>query len=166
MDRIEGHHHVDNNPACNPDQVWDLCEWGKRWPWQNVSHITIKHFVEHVPHGTGKDGFIRFFERCWHILKPGGTIECTFPWYASIGAFSDPTHMRYITPLTFYYLSRAWLKSRNIEHYDMACDFEVVSGNARMSEGLEKVTQDQQGTLLASSWNAAHEGVAVLKAIK
>lgn len=165
LDRIEGHHHVDNNPACKPDQVWDLCDWGRRWPWQNVSHITIKHFVEHIPHGTGKDGFIRFFERCWHILKPGGTIECTFPWYASIGAFSDPSHRRYITPLTFHYLSRAWLKERKIEHYDLTCNYDV-SVSARLSVDTEALAEDQRERALRGLWNASHEGVAYLKAIK
>jgi predicted SAM-dependent methyltransferase len=157
---------VDNNPACKPDELWDLCEWGKRWPWQNVHHITIKHFIEHISHGTGKDGLIRFFERCWHILKPGGTIECTFPWYTSIGAFSDPTHRRFITPMTFSYLSREWLRSRKIEHYDMACDFQVVSVVAKLAEGMEELTVDQQSASLQGNWNAAHEGVAVLRAIK
>lgn len=166
MDRLEGYHHVDISPVCAPDQAWDLLDLSKRWPWQNISEIEIRHFVEHIPHGTGKDHFIRFFERCWHILKPGGTVTVVFPWYASIGAFSDPSHRRFITPLTFSYLSRAWLKSRNIEHYEMTCDFEVVSVVARLAEGLDKVDEAERGRLLLSTWNAAHEGVAVLRAIK
>ena len=166
MDRLDGYHHVDNNPACNPDQVWNLQDLSRRWPWQDVSDIQVKHYIEHIPHGTGKDHFIRFFERCWYILKPGGTMTIRWPWYASIGAFSDPTHQRFITPMTFHYLSREWLQSRKIEHYDMVCDFQIVSNTCTLGASLEGLDDAGRGRAIETQINAAHEGITVLKAIK
>lgn len=167
MKRVPGYHHVDISSACNPDEVWDLLDLSKRWPWQGVSDILLEHFIEHIPHGSGgKDYFIRFFERCWHVLRTNGTVTVRFPWYASIGAFSDPTHVRFITPMTFNYLSREWLRSRKIEHYDMDCDFEVVSVAGGMAQQIEGLSEEQQQAAMWTQWNAFHEGTAVLRAIK
>ena len=71
----------------------------------------MPNFLEHIPHGDvkGLDMFYLFFNRCWGILEPGGTMDITYPWYTSIGAFSDPTHQRIITQLTFHYLDRVYL---------------------------------------------------------
>lgn len=167
MDRMEGHHHVDINVACKPEQVWDLLDLSRRWPWSNVSHIELRHFIEHIPHGDGgKDHFIRFFERCWHVLRPNGTMAIRWPWYQSIGAYSDPTHRRFITPLTFSYLSKKWLKERNIEHYDMACDFEVVSNAGAVAQSIEHLQGEERDRAIQTQWNAAHEGITQLRAIK
>ena len=167
MDRIEGHHHVDVNVACKPEQVWDLLDLSRRWPWQNVSHIELRHFIEHIPHGDGgKDHFIRFFERCWYVLRPNGTMSIRWPWYQSIGAFSDPTHRRFITPLTFHYLSRAWLKNRKIEHYDMLCDFEVTSNTGTGGQNIEHLDEAAREAAIQTLWNVAQEGVTTLRAIK
>ena len=162
MDRIEGCHHVDINPACHPDQVFDLLDLSQRWPWSGVKDIQIKHYIENIPHGTGKDHFIRFFERCWHLLLPDGTMTIRWPWYASIGAVADPTHQRLIAPLTFHYLSREWLRSRKIDHYEMACDFEVVSTVATVQSQEDAENEAKMNSL----WNAAQEGITVLRAIK
>ena len=166
-DRVEGYHHVDVSPACAPDQVWDLLDFSKRWPWHDVKHILVKHFVEHIPHGDGgKDYFIRFFDRCWHILRPGGDMTVTYPWYTSIGAFSDPTHRRIITPLTFSYLSKAWLAEHKIDHYAQDCDFDIIQNVSGLAVEHEQSSPDQQGSFLRTQWNAAHEGTVVLKARK
>lgn len=164
MDRIEGYHHVDINPACNPDEVRDLLKGD--WTWSGVEDIQIKHYVEHIPHGKGKDLFIRFFERCWDALKHDGTMTIRYPWYASVGAFADPTHRRVITPLTFNYLSQAWLLDRKIEHYDIDCDFEVVSTAATTGVLVMGVPEEQRESAINTMWNGAHEGVTVLRAIK
>lgn len=167
MKRVPGYHHVDISSACNPDQAWDLMDMSKRWPWHGVSEILIEHYIEHIPHGPGgKDYFIRFFERCWHVLKPNGTMTVRFPWYSSIGAFSDPTHVRFITPMTFSYLSREWLKNRKIEHYDMDCDFEVVKIEGGMAAHVEPLPENERNHAVFTQWNASHEGTATLRAIK
>ena len=167
MDRIEGYHHVDSNPDCKPDQVMDLLDFTEPWPWEMVEDIQIKHFVEHIPHGFGqKDMFIQFFERCWLALRHGGTMTIRYPWYSSVGAFADPTHHRVITPLTFNYLSAAWLLDRKIEHYDVDCDFEVVSTACTTGHLVMDVPEAQREAAISTMWNGAHEGVTVLRAIK
>ena len=165
MDRIEGYTHVDINPACKPDIIYDVLA-NKVWPWENVDDIQIKHFIEHIPHGDGKDMFIRFFENCWLALKHNGTINIRYPWYSSIGAYADPTHHRVITPLTFSYLSRAWLEDRKIQHYDIGCDFEVVQTSCEVSALVVSVPESERETAISTMWNGAHEGMATLRAIK
>lgn len=124
------------------------------WPIESnsVEEINCSHYIEHIPHTNYKaelekildnsttfeefkqnlkdskpevDGFIKFINELYRILKPGGTAKLVAPYYSSIRTIGDPTHIRPIGDSTFWYLSKEWLKNNKLEHYGIDCDFDV-----------------------------------------
>lgn len=70
------------------------------WPWEDNSFEEIVAFdvLEHL------DDFIAFFNECWRILKPGGSVLVQVPRYDSMNVAIDPTHKRGYHPKSFEYL--------------------------------------------------------------
>lgn len=60
------------------------------WPWADcqINTIIAHSVLEHL------DSFYAFFDECWRILKPGGTVEVIVPRYDHINVAIDPTHKR------------------------------------------------------------------------
>ncbi len=79
------------------DKVHNL----EKFPWpfkDNEFEIIIaNHFLEHV------SDLIKTLEEIHRICKPGAIIEVKVPYFASAGAFQDPTHKRFFTLRSFEY---------------------------------------------------------------
>ena len=105
---------------------WDLFH---NFPWgfakdNSVDEIFSSHMLEHLPHGDGyHDPFYQFFDEIYRILKPGGIARFVCPYYSSVRAIQDPTHMRSIGEPTFFYLSKKWRELNKLTHYPITCDF-------------------------------------------
>ena len=111
---------VDIFPCEGVDIVADL----NKYPWSfaeenSVYELYCSHFIEHVA------DIKSFMEECWRILMPSGHITFIAPYYTSIRAFQDFTHVRPISEATFYYFNQDWLKANKLEHYGVRCNFAV-----------------------------------------
>lgn len=115
------------------------------WPWadESVDELHASHFVEHIPardvdlddiafpsggkvienNFVGQDMLFAFFDECYRILKPGGTMKVVVPALQSVRAFQDPTHRRFIPAELFMYLNADWRKSAGLDHYRVRCHF-------------------------------------------
>lgn len=104
------------------DQVVDLTVFP--WPWADgsVEEVIISHYVEHVP------DLISFMNELYRILIPNGKATVTAPYWTSVRAIQDPTHVRGISEQTFLYFNQDWLKSVNIDHYNIKADFDFTYG--------------------------------------
>lgn len=93
------------------------------WPFEDnsVFEINCSHYAEHVV------DLKSFMEECYRILMPMGIMTITGPYYSSIRATQDFTHVRSLNELTFQYFSKDWLKVAMLEHYDIKCDFENIN---------------------------------------
>jgi len=111
---------VDRSPDVNPDILYDLDIYP--WPFEDDSAFEIfsSHFIEHV-----KD-IKAFMEECWRILIPRGRLVIVAPYYSSIRAFQDYTHVRSISEATFNYFNQEWIKANKLEHYGVKCNFEQI----------------------------------------
>lgn len=135
------------------DYVFDLQQYP--WPIESesVEEINCSHYIEHIPHDTlridiykililstsfedmkekllnelkeQKDGLILFFNELYRILKPGGKVRIVSPYYASMRAIGDPTHVRSIGDSTCWYLSKDWMIANGLQHYGLDCNFDV-----------------------------------------
>ncbi len=94
----------DHHPLPGVDVVMDLDTFP--WPFDNdsASDIFASHIYEHV----GKP--IDFVLECWRVLKPGGRLTIICPHWTSENAFTDPTHVRFVTDRTFDY----WCKGETL----------------------------------------------------
>lgn len=103
-----------------------------RFPWPGLADSSFEyaiasHIVEHIPHEVMEtwatyepdskviesttdrkaelDGFFRFYQEVWRILKHDAIITTIVPYGMSTSAMQDPTHTRYVMPQTFTYLT-------------------------------------------------------------
>ncbi len=156
------------------DIVHDL----NSYPWpiedNSVDEVFCSHYVEHIPHEnlrgileksssfeefkekaleTDRDGFIKFMNEVYRILKPKGRALITAPHYASIRAFGDPTHIRYIGDFSFYYFSKEWRKVHDLEHYGIECNFDIKYSYF-ISNDLALKSEEVQQKAFREDWNS------------
>lgn len=157
---------VDIAETSSADIVYDL----RQYPWPiesgTVDEINCSHYVEHIPHdihnpNDSRDGFIQFFDEIYRILKPGGKVNITCPYYTSIRAYGDPTHCRYIGEWSFYYLSKDWIKANKLEHYGINADFDMKY-SYYVSNDLALKAEEIRNDAFRHQWNVIDDIIVEL----
>lgn len=102
----------------NADVICDLEQFP--WPFEDssVDEVYCSHYIEHT-----RD-LIAFFNELYRVMKPGATAEIIAPYYSSIKAWQDPTHVRAISENTFFYCNREWRLINKLGHYPIVADFD------------------------------------------
>lgn len=97
-----------------------VCDLNKGIPLKDNSVIEIqaRHVLEHL------DNIPTIAEEMWRVCKPGARIFIKAPYYASIGAFKDPTHKSFITEHTFNYFGVQRHKT-NLPDYRYLASFAI-----------------------------------------
>jgi predicted SAM-dependent methyltransferase len=72
------------------------------------------------------EGLFKFMDEVYRILVPKGKIRVIAPYYTSIRAIQDPTHVRSIGEVTFMYFNKEWRKVNGLDHYSIKCDFDFT----------------------------------------
>ena len=128
----EGFTGIDIAPGKGVDIVHDL----NKYPWplkdNSVDEVNISHYVEHTP------DLIKFMNELYRIMKPGGKCEIVAPYYSSMRAWQDPTHVRAISEATFLYFNQEWLKTNGLDHYDVSADFDFSYGYVMSPEWISR----------------------------
>ena len=156
--------------AGDADILHDLNDFP--WPVKtsSVQEAFCSHYVEHIPHwrpGFAKDGFWLFFEEAHRILRNEATIEIIHPYLKSDRAFWDPTHVRFIHEVTWYYLSRVWREAQGLDHYDTDVDFEIVTiEGTGLADELSARSIEAQNFARNHYWNTIPDLRVILKALK
>jgi hypothetical protein len=161
----DGYVGIDLEP--DSDIVWDLF----RFPWPiktgSVQEISVSHFAEHIPHYRPewgvRDGWFLFWEEVHRIAKKGALIHVVHPYVMSARAFWDPTHVRFIHEMSWYYLDKPWRELNGLGHYTEA-DFEVVviSGTG-IADDISTRTPEHQAYARAHYWNVIPDLAVELK---
>ena len=120
------------------DVVLDLTEFP--WPWEenSVGEIQCSHYVEHT------SNLIAFMDECCRIMAPGAKMVITAPYYSSMRAAQDPTHLRAICESTFLYFNKGWMKSNRLDHYGIKSDFDFSYQYMLSPEWAVRSTETQQ----------------------
>ncbi len=78
---------------------------GKKLPFKlksnSVTLLSCRNLVEKI--NPLNDGFIKFMNECWRVLKEGGQFRILTPYAGSMGYWADPTNVNGCTPHTFQY---------------------------------------------------------------
>jgi SAM-dependent methyltransferase len=92
------------------------------WPFEDnsVDAIFCSHYIEHVP------DLVSFANELYRIMKTGAKAEIIAPYYTSIRAWQDPTHVRAISERTFQYFNKNSRKALGVVHYPITADFDFV----------------------------------------
>ena len=96
------------------------------YPWpiedESVSEIKCIMYIEHV-----KD-LMKFMNEVHRVLVKGGTASFVAPYYSSMRAMQDPTHVRPISEATFLYYNKQWRDANKLDHYPITADFDFTYG--------------------------------------
>jgi predicted SAM-dependent methyltransferase len=177
FDKREGWDNADHFAECEPDLLFNIED--VPWPIADSSYdqILMKHVLEHV--GASFADFRAIMQELYRILTPGGLLEIHVPHYRHDTWWSDPTHVRAFTPLTFQMMSKKqndlWIKAKanyTMLAYVMELDFEVdkviqvydPNWYAQVREG--KISQEQIRNLAQTQWGVVKELQVVLRAVK
>ncbi len=142
-----GHQGVDLYPG--PGVTWqcdlDVIPWVLRpvgihriddWtaqPDNSVDGVTCNHLVEHV-----RD-LPRFMAELWRVCKPGATVEISHPYQFNVRAWQDPTHVRALNEISWFYFDAKWRGNR--PEFG-ASDFELVELDAVPEENWKETAKE------------------------
>ncbi len=101
---------IDINPSWKPDIIADLSKgipildpFGKCIPLVNCDEILAHDVLEHIP------DLVSAMTNCLNMLKEGGIMDISVPYYLSLGAWQDPTHVRAFNENSWiYYTDWFW----------------------------------------------------------
>ena len=139
------------------------------FPWtfaqdNSVDEIFCSHFLEHIKHGDGyHDPLFQFMDEVHRILKPGGIARFVCPYYTSVRAFQDPTHLRFISEPMFHYFTKKWRELNKLTHYPVKCDFEIVKLDHAVSEEMTGKAQDAVAYQAMHMWNVVQDIMITLR---
>mgnify|MGYP003954879041 CR=1 FL=1 len=88
---------VDLNASTNPDIVHNLNKFPYPFESSSVDKIIMDNTLEHL------QDIIAVMEELYRIVKPGGSVKIITPYFRSVWAIIDPTHLHYFTTNSFAY---------------------------------------------------------------
>lgn len=177
FDKRDGFVNADNFPECQADLFIDIEQ--TPWPLEDSSFdfVLMKHVLEHV--GADFPTFRSVMQELYRVIAPGGMIEIHVPHFRHDTWWSDPTHVRAFTPLTFQMMSKKqndhWISEKanyTMLAYALKVDFELVEAvhvyDATWSQKVVtgELTQEQLRTLADQQWGVVKEMQVKLRAVK
>ena len=177
FDKRDGWLNVDSFAECDPDQMLDSEQTPWDLPDNAFEHVRLKHVLEHV--GQDFTVFAAVMREIYRVTAPGGLVEIHVPHVRHDTFWSDPTHVRAFTPLTFKMMSkrqnREWVAAR--ANYTMLAlvmdvDFETEAMVqvydpawwAKVERG--EITREALRDSAHEKWNVARELQVRLRAVK
>lgn len=137
------------------------------WPFADNScdEMFCSHFFEHL---TGQQR-IAFMQEAWRILTPGSGIKIICPYYSSMRAVQDPTHVfPPISESTFLYFNKKWMTDNGLDHYPIDldhCDFDFSYGHDWTPEWASR-SEEARANALKLYINVVNDIHVVLQARK
>jgi SAM-dependent methyltransferase len=140
------------------------------YPDASFDSVSAFDFLEHVPRVLpAADGrstilpFIRLMNEIWRVLVPSGRFYAVTPAVPSLEAFSDPTHVNYLTEHTHDYfcgeqpLARAYgfIGRFDLKRAERALLPEDFEADARLTwiRAVKKAVRGARGRLTHVVWD-------------
>lgn len=98
---------LDCNAHVEPDLLCTLGQDPIALPDDSVDFVVALHVLEHIGSHPGDiTAWFQFWQEVYRVMKPGATLQFECPYYSSVWAWADPTHVRAISEFTFLYLNQ------------------------------------------------------------
>lgn len=147
---------IDIAPIEGVDIVHDL----NTYPWpiedDSVEEVWCSHYIEHVPN------LILFMNEVHRIMKKGAQATFIAPYYTSMRAWQDPTHVRAISEASYYYYNKNWRELNKLEHYGITADFEIKSWAHSWSAAWANRSQEAKNFALTHYNNVVDDLWAII----
>lgn len=132
-----------------------ICDFEHELPLKtnSVEIMNMSHIMEHV-----RD-LIPFMEEVYRVCRPGAKVRIVVPYYASRGAFRDPTHVRFITEDTFQYFEQP-------TDYGVKTNFRIENIAYDMRKPFRYFPKYFQKRFRRYLWNVVDNMSVALRAVK
>lgn len=177
FDQREGFINIDSWGGCKPDLLLNL--ESIPWPFadHSVTEIVARHVIEHL--APDFNSFSTLWKEIYRVCSDGCELHIAVPYYKLNEYWSDPSHVRVYTPLTFAMFSKAenkrWQEeasSNTMLAMQLDIDFQVVRSEviwqphwqSRLDRG--ELTPDQLLEIERDRWNVVKELNFHLVAVK
>ena len=128
-----GYEGVDLNP--DAQHVVDLAVYPWPFPDNSVTAARSSHLVEHMVDLVG------FMGELWRVCENGAEVWISHPYQFNVRAWQDPTHVRCINEISWFYFDAKWRGGSRPEFG--ATDFELVELDAIPApEWADKAKED------------------------
>lgn len=106
------------------------------WPWadDSVQGANSNQLVEHIVDLVG------FMNELWRVCKDGAEVTIQHPYQFSVRAFQDPTHVRALNEISFFYFDKTCGYSAAGDFGP--ADFEIVELDAIPEENWKLVAAE------------------------
>ncbi len=126
----------------------------------SVYEVHCSHYAEHVP------DLIKFMEECYRIMMDQSILTIIAPYYTSVRAWQDPTHVRAISEMTWLYYNEEWRKINKLEHYNIKCNFKIESNKFVFDPTYISKSDEAREWARKHLNNVVMDIIVVLRAIK
>lgn len=151
---------LDMNPLVSPDLVCTLGRDRIDLPDASVDFVVALHVIEHIGSSPGDvQAWWQFWTEVYRVMKPGARLQFECPYYSSVWAWADPTHVRAISEFTFLYLNQDAYRSNRatgaMPDYRPPFDFvadgdlEKIADHTNAGVRAQEAITFIRGTLLA-----------------
>ena len=157
--RMNGFIGVDIAKMDTVDVVHDMNVFPYPFEDDSAEEILLIDILEHLP------DTVRVIEEVWRICRNGAVVKINVPYYNSLGASQDPTHIRFFTEHTFDYFTEdgaTWLSAYNYYSNARFKILSVMPGQSRLLSFLPRRMQ----FFMAHHFATIHNIEIVLKALK
>jgi SAM-dependent methyltransferase len=115
---------------------WEpIREWGVGWPTDSVDGARCSHLVEHLP------DLVAFMRELHRVMKPGALVEIQHPYQFNVRAWQDPTHVRCLNEVSWFYFDKEWRGGAEWGGYGDT-DFRLVELDAIPMPDWQKVADE------------------------
>jgi hypothetical protein len=136
---LDGYVNVDINSLWKPDIVCDISKAIPIGTENKCQEIIAHDVLEHIP------DLVPAMTNCLDMLVEGGTMDISVPYYLSLGAWQDPTHVRAFNENSWlYYTDWFWYLGWQTHR------FEIVTLKFLLSTYGESIKFQPEAQLLAS----------------
>jgi SAM-dependent methyltransferase len=127
------------------DVVLDLDHEKLPFPDNRFEAVYAHHVLEHIRNLADVLGELH------RVCKPGAIIDIVVPYYTCVGAFGDPTHVRFFTYRTFEHFA----ETEDKERYTWFSATRFKIGRRRI--GFGRLFRLMQVAFLANRWPNIYE---------
>lgn len=126
----------------------------------SVTGVIAFHFFEHIPNT------VALMHELYRVCQHGAVIKIKVPYFKSIGAFKDPTHVSFFTERTFEYFAANAPDAFNLPEYNFAVNFRVKKLTYIWSKKWIRLLPFKRSFWLQHFWNIARTMYVELEVIK
>jgi len=155
----EGYIGVDINPRFG-EICWNLEQYPWPFPNNSVGEVHCSQFLEHV------EDLPKFLTELYRVCKNGANIYFEVPYYTSIFAMQDPTHVRTFSEMTFLYFDKLWRQSSKITAYPIQTDFRIKKIQFGWDKRMVDASEEEKEFAREHYWNVIASIGVVMQCFK